>query len=67
MESKNFNYLLGSENEVPKDFDIDQRDDPDVGCKKLYDDEIIAFFEIAMMLKTGSKNMELSRRFIQLD
>ena len=44
MESKNFNYLLGSENEVPKDFDIDQRDDPDVGCKKLYDDEIIAFF-----------------------
>lgn len=44
MEKKNFNYMLGSENELPKDFDVDQRYDPDDGCKQLYDDQMMAYF-----------------------
>ena len=38
--------MLRSEKQVPDDYDIDNRYDPDTeGCKELYDDEIEAFFD----------------------
>lgn len=40
-----YNYLIGSSQNLPSDFNIDDRSDPDTdGCKKLYDDIIEAYF-----------------------
>lgn len=40
-----YNYLTGSSEPFPDNYDIDKRIDPDTdGCKKLYDDIIEAFF-----------------------
>ena len=40
-----YNYLIGSSEPFPDDYDIDERIDPDTGgCRKLYDDIKEAFF-----------------------
>ena len=40
-----YNYLIGSSQPLPSDYNIDDRSDPDTdGCKKLYDDMIEAYF-----------------------
>lgn len=40
-----YNYLIGSSQPLPSDYNIDDRPDPDTdGCKKLYDDIIEAYF-----------------------
>lgn len=44
MKEKNYNYMLGSCENVPSDYIIDTRKDPDNGCKELYDDEKEAFW-----------------------
>lgn len=40
-----YSYLIGKACDLPQDFNVDLRIDPDTcGCKKLYDDIIDAFF-----------------------
>lgn len=44
MQEKEFNYLVEKVNDVPTDFDLDDRSNPDIIGKELYDDEKEAFF-----------------------
>ena len=44
MLDTNYNYLIGAIGQLPSDFDIKKRIDPDSVCKELYDDIISAFF-----------------------
>ena len=39
-----YNYLTGSYDELPLNYDINKREDPDQSCKKLYDDVVNNFF-----------------------
>lgn len=39
-----YNYLIDGELPLPGNFDWKNRTDPDSGCKKLYDDIILAYF-----------------------
>lgn len=39
-----YNYLTGSYDELPLNYDINKREDPDQSCKKLYDDVVNSFF-----------------------
>lgn len=46
MLNVDYNYLIGSSQPLPSDYNIDDRPDPDTdGCKKLYDDIIEAYFQ----------------------
>lgn len=40
-----WNYLIGSDCKIDKDYDVRNRPDPDSACKKLYDDIIEIFFQ----------------------
>ncbi len=40
-----YNYLINGELPLPSNFDWKNRKDPDSGCKKLYDDILLAYFD----------------------
>lgn len=60
MIDKNYNYLIGKASDLPQDFDIDLRIDPDTcGCKKLYNDIIEAYFsDTQLNIKNGIVKVE---------
>ena len=61
-----YNYLIGKASELPQNFDIDSRIDPDTcGCKKLYDDIVEAYFgDIQLNIKNGIIKVEnIEQRF----
>lgn len=41
----NWNYLIGSDGKIDKNYNIQNRPDPDNVCKKLYDDFIEVYFQ----------------------
>lgn len=48
-----YNYLIDGELPLPSNFDLNDRVDPDCGCKKLYDDILLAFFNDSDYNKTN--------------